>query len=208
MKTTAQEPGQNGPLSREQILQVVEADRQQAKFLLAARVAGFNGWTMAGCAVLCVPFAFFNPWTLLVAAALGAAAYFELDGRAKLRALDPGGARALAINQVAVLLGVYVYCGLNLYMTLSGPSISTQFQQDPALAAALGAASDPELDDMLGGMDELVQAITVIVYVALAGLSTIFQGGMAVFYEFRRRALVAYLASTPAWILELQRQRW
>ena len=203
----SEEGGEPGPLSREQTQQVVEADRQRAKFVFASRVAGFNGWTMAGCAVLCVPFVFFSPWTALVAAALGIAAYYELHGRARLRELEPGGARVLAINQIVMLLGVYVYCALSIHATLGGPPLSQRLQQDPTVAEALEATGDPTLTDMVGGMDDLVETITVMVYGGVALLSTLWLGAMALFYVSRQRALVAYLAATPEWILSLQRER-
>lgn len=191
-------PDQNsqGPLSPEQTRQIVAADRALAKLTSAARVASFNGITLAACAVLCLPFAVLSPASLIVAVALGAAAYVELKGRDRLRALDPEAANMLAFNQLAVLLGVYVYCAYSIYAALSGPSITEQLGENDALSSG-----------MLGDVDELVQSATVLVYGVLIVLSSLFQGGLAYYYVRRGRALQAYLAETPAWILALQRQR-
>jgi hypothetical protein len=38
-------------------------------------------------------------------------------------------------------------------------------------------------------------------------ISSLFQGGLYFYYMRRGRALSAYVAETPAWILALQRQR-
>ena len=196
MGSTPPDQNPQGPLSPEQTRQIVAADRALAKLASAARVASFNGITLAGCAVLCLPFAVVSPVSLIVAVALGAAAYVELKGRDRLRALDPEAARMLALNQLAVLLGVYVYCAYSIYAALSGPSITEQLGENDALSSG-----------MLGDMDELVQSATVLVYGVLIVLSSLFQGGLA-YYDVRSgRALQAYLAETPAWILALQRER-
>jgi hypothetical protein len=204
-ETQASEP--DGPLSREQTQQVVEADRTHAKFLFAAKVASFNGWMMIVCAVLCVPFAFFSKWTALIVVGLALAGATELRSRGKLRRLDPDGAHTLMFNQLAVLLGVYVYCGLSLYLTLSGPTFTEELAQDPTVAAALKSTNDPALGSLLGGMNWLVQTVALAFYATVAALSTLVQGAMALFYRSRHRAMLAYLASTPGWIVELQRQR-
>ncbi|MDA0310733.1 MAG: hypothetical protein O2992_01285 [Gemmatimonadetes bacterium] len=63
-----------------------------------------------------------------------------------------------------------------------------------------------ELTDLLGGdTQELVQQLSVLMYVAVLVVTGIFQGLNARYYHRRVAMLNSYLAETPSWMIDVQR---
>jgi hypothetical protein len=84
---------------------------------------------------------------------------------------------------------IVAYCAWSLYRAIMFP--------DPALG---------EMTEILGpeGVD-LMQSLTEGVYVAVIGLTVVFQGLNARYYFVRIARLREYLKETPSWVLDLQR---
>lgn len=165
-------------------------------------LASFNGWSLVVCGALCFPVALFDPSNLLIGACLLGIGAVELHGRRRLGTFDPSAASLLGYNQVALLVVVWLYCGVGLYQSTS--------EVDP-ISAAL--ATNPDLamlaDQMnvsgvaTGELGSLFNQVMVAMYVGFALVTLIFQGACAYFYFNRRGELVALQSRTPAWVLEL-----
>lgn len=184
------------PLTDQQRQALSEADRRCRKATRAAGVAAFNGWFTAVFAALCAPFAPFSITALLMGCALGVIAFNEFRGRRLIRALDLRGPRRLGWNQVGMMAVVIVYALFQIYAGLTGAS--------PYQAHI---ASEPQLAEMLGSIDELQRFVVLAVYVTVIVLTIVFQGGNALYYFTRTGPMRAYLAQTPPWVLEIQRER-
>ncbi len=56
-----------------------------------------------------------------------------------------------------------------------------------------------------GGFAGLYKQIVIYFYGGVIGLSALFQGGTAFYYFSRRRAIEDFVAETPAWVRDVQR---
>lgn len=186
------------PLSATQLQTLARAEARLGSFRRAGALAAFNGWTLAGCAALCVPLALADVALLFVGLGLGVAAWAELRGRSLMRVADARAPSWLAYNQLCSFLIVFGYCAWRVYAGLSGPNPS----EAPGVA---------ELLDFAGGDEAMADAIDRIYPIALAGFYSVillacaaYQGGCALYYLGRREAIAGYLAETPAWVREIQ----
>ena len=67
---------------------------------------------------------------------------------------------------------------------------------------------NPSVERGIDSLGEMYRWGVVAVYSALISIALIVQGGAAAYYWSRRKHLIAFLASTPAWVLEfMQRPR-
>ena len=180
------------PLTPEQQQQFVKASGAAAKLTRASRMTAFNGGSMLVLAFLCAPFALMDITNALVAAVLAVLGSIELRGRTRLQRLDPGAGRMLALNQLALLSAILIYCGWSISANLTGPGL-------------LG--SHPELQDLQIDIVGLERTIVWTVYGAVAAGSVIYQGLCALYYFKTGRRLRDYVEQTPPWILKLQRGR-
>lgn len=116
---------------------------------------------------------------LLVAGA-GAA---ELHGVMRLRHGDPRGLRWLIGSQVFLLMSVLAYCALRLARPELGPLRATVTSEMKEQLEVIGLT----VDQFLGQLYRLV-------YLAVALLTVLYQGGMALYYYRRREAVARALA--------------
>lgn len=179
-------------LSPQQLEELAAANRQLRKIMGAARVAAFNGYSSAVFALLSLPFVWEIWSTAFIGTGLAVVAYRELRGRKKLLKLEAGAPGMLARNQL-LLMGVLVVYGAWQLIAV---------QVSPAeLPAEL---SDPQVKEMLGGIDELMSLVTLAIYGCLIVGAIVFQGLTARYYARRGRMLAEYLAGTPGWVRQVQ----
>lgn len=177
------------PLTPEQQQEVREAKERAASFLGAAKVAGFNGWTIGFFAAVSILFGFFSLTGLIVGIGLAVVARNELAGRRRIRELDAGGLELLWRNQLGLMALIVLYCVWSMYRAVSAP--------DPQIA---------ELSEVLGeGTGDLIRSLTLTLYGAVIVATGIFQGLNARYYFVRVARMREYLRLTPGWVLELQR---
>jgi len=177
-----------GPLTPEQRREVEEAAQRARKFLAAARVATFNGWTIGLFAALSLLFGFSSLRVLVLGVGMAVVAWNEFRGRRMLRDFDPAGLRLLGRNQVGFMGVIILYCLWSMYAAAHGHGID------------LG-----QIEDVIGPTEDLVRTLTLTVYGAVIAATILFQGLNARYYFARMRMLEAYLAETPPWIVDLQR---
>lgn len=183
-------PLPDSPLTPQQHEQYARARTDAAKLTRATRMAAFNGWSMLIVAFCCVPFAYLDVTNAVVAGVLGVIGAVELWGKARFGNMDPTAGRMLAINQLALLAAIWVYCAWSIYAILTGPDMMTQH---------------PELADLKIDIAGLQRTLAWTVYGAVAGGSAIYQGLCALYYFNTGRRLREYVEQTPPWILQLQR---
>ena len=187
-------PRQSGPLSPQDLEQIELARKRGKCIRRAVSMAAFNGWTagiFAAASLVCGLFSFVS---FLLGTVLAVVAYNEFRGARDLRRFDERAPRRLALGQIGLCVALVLYGAWGLYTTFTTPS---EYQ-----AVLAGSAQAAEL---VGSIESLQTTVSLGVYGGLIVLSIIFQGGTAWYYFRRQRLVRAYIAETPAWILELER---
>ncbi|MCX5683569.1 MAG: hypothetical protein NT049_07795 [Planctomycetota bacterium] len=195
-------PPQASPLDESQFALVQEAARTYKPIKKAARIALGSAITTLMIGAVALPFSLFWPSFagIFVTVGVCAVGVVEFLGYRKLVQADPSAARFLALNQLAFLGLITIYCLIQM-LTFS-----------PAEAKA--AALSPESRAALNGMPEMTRDIDNYIdqYGALATcgfyslvivLSVLFQGGLAYYYFSRRKFLEAFQREVPPWVRRL-----
>lgn len=190
------EPDTQSPLTLADRHAILAAQQRAAKIRRAARVASFNGWTLAALALLSVPFMWSSVSSVLLAAAMGLVAWNEFRGRNGLLQFDPGAARFLGWNQVGLMAAVGLYCAWQMAAGATASPLAAQLQAQPELASVIGSTEQ---------LEHLYRLLVVAVYGAVMVFTVVFQGGNAWYYFSRRKWLEQHRELTPAWVAELQR---
>ncbi len=165
----------------------------------AVRYATADAWTLAVCAALSVPCMIGGAAGIVLAVALAGIAYVEFKSVRQLKRLDPTALRRLAINQLALAAAAVLYALWNLYLTATDRGLLVWIKSQQ-----LGADVDRET------MAQVVETLRTILYVLYGSLAVI--GGFvpamtAWFYTSKQGRLQAYVAETPPWIIQMQRDR-
>lgn len=194
-------PASSGPLTVEHMQQLAAADIRAKKLRNAGRVAMFNGVIItifSGLSLLLVlgglAFGEYDWLGFVMTIGLGAIAWNEFRGRTLLMQLEPRAPRVLGWNQLTLLGLIVAYAAFML--------IKTMVAGDPELAK-LGR--EPGVSDMIGDFRALEKLIAELLYGSLIVGTLVFQGLNALYYFTRAKLLRAYLAETPAWVVDLQR---
>lgn len=197
-----------GPLTPDEVSLIVQASQRGRAATRAALLATIHGVSFAVCAAACVPLALLDPWLLAVGLVLGAVAAVELRGGRMVRAFEVSGARLLALNQLALLVLVLIYCAYRLWAGLTGPSLREQLLVEvPDLATLLASTTELSgIDPMLDHIDHIYHLSVIALYGGVIVVSVLYQGLCAFYYWTRGAALSAYLRETPGWVRELLRR--
>jgi len=135
---------------------------------------------------------------MLLGVVLGAIAWTELRGAAKLRQLQPQATRLLGYNQLALGGLLVVYAACKMYAAVHGHG-----------ALSLDAGSDPDLQKMAASLDKSVQdTVNQIMFAVYAMLLVVGLGsalGMSRYYFSRQKHIETYLTETPDWIINMQK---
>jgi len=195
--SSAAEGAGPGPLSPAHLVELESAKGRQKKIRRAMTVATVDAWISAIFAGLTLVCSILSPIGLVLGAALAGVAFNSFRAAARLRKFDVAAPRRLAINQLALAAILLTYAGYSLYVAAHAPSPTmAAVGNDPQIAAQLAS--------MMGSLDDLVWLIYLAVYGGLIVGTIAAQGSAALYYYSRGKILAAYLAQTPAWILEVQ----
>jgi len=185
---------------------IAEAELRGRKLRRAATVALLSGialatfaglsvlWTLGELAMDRFAIGLLDWQTLVIAAALGVAAWNEFRGRRMLRQFDPRGPRVLGFNQVGLGALLVVYALWMIAAVLLGPNPYAEI-----------IAREPRAAGMLGGIGDLYRKLAIASYGAMIVATMLCQGLTAAYYFSRGAVLKQYLCETPAWLVELQR---
>ncbi|MCX6952096.1 MAG: hypothetical protein NTV51_08005 [Verrucomicrobia bacterium] len=157
-------------------------------FQRVLRVARFDGWSVVGVAGVFALLA--GAMGDYVGAAIGllvaGAGAIELHGVTLLRHGEPTGMRWLVGSQFFLMASILGYCALRL----AHPEYA-------ALKAAMTDEIKAQLDVLGMSVDEFLRQFYRLVYLAVAFVTVLYQGGMALWYLGKRTAVAAALAPEP-----------
>ena len=174
--------------------EIADAHARLRPIRRAVSVARFSASTSALFAAITLLFApLFGVVNLVIGGGLAVIAWNEFVGAGMLGRLDAGAPLRLAAGQIALGSIVVGYCLWQLWRVLAGD--------------AVGGYDHPQIREMLADYQPLIQGLTSLVYLTAIALTVLFQGGTALYYLTRTRALRAYLNRTPEWIVEIDRLR-
>lgn len=180
-------PGEEAPLSSEQMRALADGMERARKILRAGRVAAITGWSLVGFGALSILVSLLSPEGVLVGGALLGVGWNELEGRKTLFCFDPSGARRLARNQLWLLAVILLYCGWAIYRNQSRT-----------------IAEVAELESLMGlGEDFIADALTVF-YTLVMAVAAAVQWAMYRFHRSRVALVRSYLEETPPWVVEVQ----
>jgi cytochrome b len=184
------------PPSTEIPQQLAAATIAWKKMRRLASYALFDGWslTMLGALTL-ICGGYGSAMGLLVSFGLLGTGIFELRSVSQLRRLNPSAINHLAYNQLVLAGALIAYALINLIQTRNGGGMLAEIQQE---LGPSGAADDFKAQ---------AQAASEIWYAGLIAFAVLVQGGTALYYFSRRTHLQRYLADTPDWIQQMQRER-
>jgi hypothetical protein len=196
--TTAETQSLSNPLSDEQMKRIIDSGERAKPIRKAARFASGNGWLTLLAGFSTIPFALGNTPLLIFAVLLGAIGTRELTLRRRLLRFVPKTTRKLALNQLMLgaLLSAYAVWMMIKSATSEG-MIASKLSSDPMLQSA------PELSGALDGLAELERLAMVGIYLLMIVVAIVVQGGSALYYIIKGRALARFCARTPKWVLDI-----
>ncbi len=185
---------QASPLTAAHFEELAGAEKRAGSLSRALRVASFNGWGLAICAMLTLLIGFFDLESLILGGVLAALSYNEFRGLKLLRAFDLRAPRILGWNQIAlmILIVLYAFWKLATCKTAANP-----YEKE--------IAQTPELGPMLEPILKIYADIMFWFYLLLIFVGILYQGGNALYYFSRQKHLQAYRDETPDWVIQLKR---
>jgi hypothetical protein len=184
----------SSPLSQIHVEMIREAVSRSRKIRRAAAVASGSGWTLLLFALPALAFGFVDIASAGLGAMLLVIAWGEFKGAGALRKLDPRAPGRLVLNQI--LLGLAL-CGYGVW------GIVNQFMHPNPAAAELIAS--PEVQQMLGPINEYVKFGVIGFYGLFVALSFLATLGTALYYKSRAKFIKNHLTTIPQWIIDVQR---
>jgi hypothetical protein len=195
------------PISEPQRQALQDAETAARRFAFAPKLATWNGVSMLLGAALSLFLAVFDHGLVLSAAVLGVCGYIELSAGKQLREYDPRAPLRLAINQIVLLALVIGYAALKLRAAWTGQaSFASELAQHPELAAMMEQVDDPSIQETLNSVGAMYRWGILGLYSAVIAIAIVVQGGAAAYYWSRRKHLLAFLASTPSWVVDFMRR--
>jgi hypothetical protein len=195
------------PISEPQQRALHEAEAAARRFAFAPKLATWNGIGMLLGAALSLTLALFDPPLLFSALVLGGCGWVELTAGKQLRAYDPRAPLRLAVNQIVLLALVVSYSAVKLHAAWSGQaSLAAELAHHPELSAVMSQIDDPAVADTLDSFGEMYRWGVLAVYSLLIAIALVVQGGAAAYYWSRRKHVVRFLETTPAWVVDFMRR--
>jgi hypothetical protein len=189
------------PLTEAQSVEVREAIGRRKAIKRAARTALGSSITTLGIGILSLPFVLFWPSAsaIFVVAGILVVGAVEFVGHQRISRADPSAPRLLALNQLAFLGVITVYCIIQMIAAspeaLKAEAISPEFRSQ--MSQMPGMLNDT--DALIGQWGPLLMRGF---YLLIIVLSIGFQGGLALYYHTRRKYVDAYNRQ-PEWVRRL-----
>jgi hypothetical protein len=195
-------PAAASPLDESQFALVQEAARTYKPIKKAARTALGSAITTLVIGAVAVPFSLVWPSFsgIFITVGVCAVGVVEFLGYQKLVKADPSAARFLAMNQLAFLGLITIYCLIQM-LTFSTAEVKAA-AMSPEFRAQLNAMPEMtrEVDSMI---EQWGPMVTYGFYSLVIILSVLFQGGLAYYYYTRRKFLDAFQREVPPWVRRL-----
>jgi hypothetical protein len=155
----------------------------------AVLYARFDGWTIGVFAALTVVCGISSPTTLLLGGGMGIIAWFELRQATRLAMGDVDASRRLALNQVALAGLLIAYAIWQMFRGADNAELDM-------IRSQLGGA-DPAMAEMI---ESIARVLPIVVYGTLIIVAVCVQGGTALFYRSRGKAVDAFVRKSPEWV--------
>jgi len=192
MSLPAPQPPQ---LSPENLRELQAARRSLGKIRRAVSTARFEGYSIAICGALTVLMNTDSIGYMLVGTVLTAIGIVEIVAAGRLRRLEVGAVRMLAINQLSLAVLILLYALWNLHAEAAHP-VSDFPDLSPSDAKLIG-----QMDSSMTGLTHEIMMLLYGSLIAAAGV----EAGMAWYYHSRGGHLREYLARMPPWIITMQK---
>jgi hypothetical protein len=159
------------------------------------RIARFDGISVLGFAGLCalISAAMGDVAEAVVGLVVAAAGAIELHGASLLRMGNFQGMRWLVSSQAYLMSAILGYAALKL----QHPDVALLHKVMTQYAATAGqdamAQLNAQLQEQGMTMDQALVGFLTLIYLALAAVTIVYQGGMIVYYMRRREAVAAAL---------------
>ncbi len=195
MDAIAQPVAAAGPLSSAQLGEIDAARKRSRSIRRGVTFSRFNAWTLGFFAFVSLVLVGVGLPRVGAAAAvcavLIAVTAVEFVQGTRLKRFEPGAARLIAWNQMALGLALGAYCGWKVWALMHGQRV----------------ISTPELAELMG--DEgvaLAQQMMVWGYVAVGGIVLGYQVLVGLWYLRLEGKVASYRRETPAWVVEVLRR--
>ncbi len=186
------------PLGPEQLLALAETRALTRRLRLARGLALTNIVSLGGLACLSLVFGAFELSLSPMGVLLAVFAWNEARGRTLLIDADRRAPARLALNQLALLGAVLVYCAFHMYAIWTGPDPLQALTGESAELAATLAQLEAETGQSSSELGSWARSAALLAYAAIAVASSIVQG-LTAYYYHSLRATVDELARAPAW---------
>ena len=186
------------PFTPQQLAELETARRAMRPIKRAIFFAHTDGWSLAVFAVLSILIGLSSVTAILIGTALGIVAYVELSTIPKLKKLDPTAPKILAYNQLGLAAVLIIYASWNLLFPPTASSVMNSL--GPELGGSAG-----DLSAIGGQVDSIFSMAVHLIYLALIAVAFLAQGSLAYAYYRRIGMIKAYLATTPEWIVQMQK---
>jgi hypothetical protein len=186
------------PLGPEQLLALAQTRALTRRLRLARGLALTNIVSLGGLALLSLAYGAFELSLSPMGVVLALLAWNEARGRSWLIDADRRAPVRLALNQLALLGAVLVYCAFRAYTTWSGPDPLEALTGESAELAATLEQLETETGQSLSELGGWARSVALLAYGAIAIASLIVQG-LTAYYYHSLRATVDELARAPAW---------
>lgn len=163
----------------------------------AAGYAAFSGWATLLAGACSLPFTIGNVAMMIFCVVLAGIGTRELSLRRRLLRLETSVLRKLAINQL--MLGA-VLCSYAIFQLLqpSGESmLVSAMNSDPSIQSVPGIA------DQLNDLAQLERVIMAGIYALMILVALFVQGGSAIYYSLKIRAMRRLHQRTPGWCVRV-----
>jgi hypothetical protein len=199
----ASNPEQSVPaISEAQLIEIARGEEREKKLSFAGKLATFNGIFVGLFAFVAFASGIFDGTSLILALPLAAIAFVELGGSKQLARYERKGLVMLTYNQAALIAVVGVYSLVQIRTAMTHPNPLGQLITESAeLSEVLGA------EGVGSDFDELYRSVTTMFYTVVIIVTALSQGACALYYWTRLKHLDAFLAQTPAWVVEWLRAR-
>jgi hypothetical protein len=175
--------------------QLALASTAWKKLRRLAAYAAFDGWSLITLGTLTLICGGYGSVTgLLISVALLGTGLFEIRSVRALRRLNPSAISHLACNQLVLAAALILYSAISLIQTRQGGGMPSEIEQ--ALSQA-GSTAD---------IHAQLSSAADIFYSLLIAIAILLQGSTALYYFSRQKHLQNYLAQTPDWVQQMQRE--
>lgn len=190
-------PGTRSPMSDAHFDQLRQITKRAQPIERAAGYAKFSGWTTLLAGACSLPFALGNLPMLVFCVVIAGIGTRELTLRRRLLSLETTAPRKLAINQLVLGFSLTGYAVFMLIASPGGSMVESAMQSDPLLQ------STPELTGMLDDMASLERLAKAMLYAGMIAVAILVQGGTALYYALRTRALRRLHRHSPDWCVRV-----